>query len=527
MADLLDNCRFTAGSMGTADFSDGTEDLTFRNLEDAGAEDGKTYPYKALNATGTQWEIGRGRALNTSGGWILERTTIQDSSNGGSAVNFGTAPTVIITAGREEFGADPQSFQVVRLAATGNVDISEDLEDGKTVDGVMVAEGDVVLLAFQTEEEENGPYIVPASGAASRHPSFDTFDSLPGVYFSVMEGDENADTLWRCTSDRGGTLGADPVEIEEFRGGGGLGGGLLMPGGRLTLQSGAPVSTGDVTNATSIYYAAYNGRSVPVWDGAEWHVVDVGGELSLSFDGDSGHTGYHAANGLFDLFYATVDGEFYFGTGPAWASTTARSAALSRTWLPVNDSAMLLRYGDGAGDTIEVPAAQATYLGTVFMLGNGTTDDRSGGVNTVAQRFVWNAYNRVSRPMRAIEPATSWAYTTATFRVMNANSNNRFQFVVGLDEDPIEVFAHQAMTSSATPVTGIGFDWVSGNPDAIGGWSFGASGGAFGSATAVLKRMAGIGFHQVHALEKGNTGATFYGTSAGNWNCGMFGSVMA
>lgn len=103
MAELLDNCRFTAGSTGTADFADGEADPSFRNLEDAGAEDGKTYPYKAQNATGTEWEIGRGTALNTSGGWILERTSIQDSSNGGSKVNFGTQPKVFITAGKAEF----------------------------------------------------------------------------------------------------------------------------------------------------------------------------------------------------------------------------------------------------------------------------------------------------------------------------------------------------------------------------------------------------------------------------------------
>lgn len=119
MADLLDNCRFLAGSMGTADFADGAADPTFRNLEDAGAEDGKTYPYKAQNETGTEWEIGRGMALNTSGGWILERTSIQDSSNGGSLVNFGTAPKVIITAGKEEFGTTPT------LVPGENIDIDE------------------------------------------------------------------------------------------------------------------------------------------------------------------------------------------------------------------------------------------------------------------------------------------------------------------------------------------------------------------------------------------------------------------
>jgi len=105
MADLLDNCRFTAGSTGTGDFADGTADPSFQNLEDAGAVDGKIYPYKAQNATGTEWEFGRGTALDTSGGWVLERTSIDKSSNSNAAVNFTTQPKVIVTVGRAEFKA--------------------------------------------------------------------------------------------------------------------------------------------------------------------------------------------------------------------------------------------------------------------------------------------------------------------------------------------------------------------------------------------------------------------------------------
>jgi hypothetical protein len=105
MADLLNNCRFTAGSTGTGDFADGTADPSFQNLEDAGAVDSKVYPYKAANATGTEWEYGYGTALDTSGGWVLERTSIEKSSNSGSAVNFTTQPKVVISAGKAEFSS--------------------------------------------------------------------------------------------------------------------------------------------------------------------------------------------------------------------------------------------------------------------------------------------------------------------------------------------------------------------------------------------------------------------------------------
>jgi len=121
MADLLDNCRFTAGSTGTADFSDGTADPSFQNLEDAGAVDGRMYPYKAQNATGTEWEFGRGTALETSGGWVLERTEIEKSSNSGAAVNFTVQPKVIITAGCLEVAGEAATVSSAQGRTYGSV----------------------------------------------------------------------------------------------------------------------------------------------------------------------------------------------------------------------------------------------------------------------------------------------------------------------------------------------------------------------------------------------------------------------
>jgi hypothetical protein len=94
------------------------------------------------------------------------------------------------------------------------------LANGTAHDGVTVNTGDRILVSEQTSAAENGVYIVPASGAASRDTAFDTYDEHPGVYFSMMEGTAHADTLWRCTSNRGGTLGSNPIAFAQFQGGG-------------------------------------------------------------------------------------------------------------------------------------------------------------------------------------------------------------------------------------------------------------------------------------------------------------------
>lgn len=104
----------------------------------------------------------------------------------------------------------------VRVVSEINVDISN-LNNGDTIDGVVVATNWLVLLAGQTDATENGVYVIGATaGTTVRAAAFDTFDELPGTYFSVMQGTANADTLWKCSSDLGGTIGVDDLIFEMF-----------------------------------------------------------------------------------------------------------------------------------------------------------------------------------------------------------------------------------------------------------------------------------------------------------------------
>lgn len=105
-------------------------------------------------------------------------------------------------------------FSRVRAVSTANITIATALNNGDTIDGVALATNDLVLVAGQTAPAENGVYVVGASPA--RDSSFDTYDEHPGVYISVMEGTANSDTLWRCTSNKGGTIGSTAIVFTEF-----------------------------------------------------------------------------------------------------------------------------------------------------------------------------------------------------------------------------------------------------------------------------------------------------------------------
>lgn len=110
-------------------------------------------------------------------------------------------------------------FARVRVVDTTGAAVATAYENGDTIDGVVLATGDAVLRATSGGNAADGIYVVPASGAASRKIGFTTYNEHPGSYISVMEGTANADTLWRCTSNKGGTLGSTSLTFTQFTAG--------------------------------------------------------------------------------------------------------------------------------------------------------------------------------------------------------------------------------------------------------------------------------------------------------------------
>jgi hypothetical protein len=100
---FADTVKFTAGSSGTSDFSDGTAVTGFRPLS-TGAVSGQDYSYRAFSADLSQWENGHGVYTSGSPG-TLARTTIYESSTG-SKVSFSSAPVVILTPLAADLNAD-------------------------------------------------------------------------------------------------------------------------------------------------------------------------------------------------------------------------------------------------------------------------------------------------------------------------------------------------------------------------------------------------------------------------------------
>lgn len=295
--------------------------------------------------------------------------------------------------------------------------------------------------------------------------------------------------------------------------------------GRLTLTSNTPVTTSDVTDATTIYFTPYKGNVVSLYDGATW-IPTIFTELSQATTDTTKSPAAVANNSNYDLFVWNDSGTLRCTRGPAWTSDTARGTGAGTTELEVLEG----RYVNKIAITNGPAAQRGLYVGTVRSDGSAQIND------SLALRHVWNNYNRVARPMRVVEATASWTYTTATWRQANAATSNQLDVVRGLNEDS-QKFEVNGMhnnngVNGYNASVGIGVDSTSANSAHfttaanVGG----ASGITFDRA--VYDGFPGLGRRYFTWLElSGAFGTTtWYGT--GNINsapyaCGISGEVMA
>lgn len=109
----------------------------------------------------------------------------------------------------------------VRALVTTDTAIATALENGDTFDGLTLATNDRVALTGQTAPAENGIYIVPASGVASRATDMDAPAEFPNAAFLVTAGTK-AGTQWKCNNTSNPTLGVTAIVLEQ------IGAGLLL-----------------------------------------------------------------------------------------------------------------------------------------------------------------------------------------------------------------------------------------------------------------------------------------------------------
>lgn len=282
---------------------------------------------------------------------------------------------------------------------------------------------------------------------------------------------------------------------------------VSIPQGRLTLTSGTPVISSDVTAGTSVYYTPFIGNLAPIWDGTQY-VMRSFAELTLSL------ASQHTASNLYDVFLywngSTVD----IVTGPAWGVATAGSCSRGtgagtteierKNGLWTNKNSITGRNG---ASTYTIDAYKALYVGTIVI--DGTNGQISQHVTWGQSRKPgpWNAYNRDKRVIMAGDSTASWTYGTSTWRQSRATAGNTLMTLCGLAEEYINVSFLQSstITSANGAVFGIGKNSTTTPVGQIARNQQPTSGTQTITSMAHYIEKPSIGIHNFNPLEYGET----------------------
>ena len=276
----------------------------------------------------------------------------------------------------------------------------------------------------------------------------------------------------------------------------------LVCEGRLTLESGVPVSTSDQSAKTSAYFTPYGGNRIGLYDGSAWKIRTFA-ELTISLAGLTASMPY-------DVFAYDNAGTVTIET-LIWTNTTTRATALT------TQNGVLVKTG----------ATTRRYIGTIYINATGgQTDD------TQAKRYVYSHDKSETRPLGKREATASWNYTTATIRQARADATNQVEVMVGWPSRAIDlhlVASAGNATADVEVMAAIGLDSTSAVSSAClfsNGRTVGGNDGFNLALHAVYREAIAVGWHRLVWLEySGATGTTVWkGVSAGAYQTGLAGT---
>ncbi|MFZ9834188.1 MAG: hypothetical protein ACO3D5_08285, partial [Ilumatobacteraceae bacterium] len=213
---------------------------------------------------------------------------VKRDANGNAKVATPTDAAHIATKGYVDAarqGLDVK--QSVRAATTAAVNLSTDLEDGDSLDGVTLATGDRILVKDQggsgVAHVDNGIYVVQASGAPVRasdsNGTADTGELSPGTFTFVEEGTVNSDKGFVISTNGTITVGSTAIAWTQFSGAGSFvaGDGLSQSGNTINVNvvSDRTAITGDAVDIASTYVGQTSITTLGTITTGTWEATDV------------------------------------------------------------------------------------------------------------------------------------------------------------------------------------------------------------------------------------------------------------
>ena len=245
-ANSVDSDQYVDGSIDTAHIAD--SQITSAKITDGAIVNADVNASAAIDAT----KIANGTVTSAEFQYI---NTL--SSNAQTQINAKAATTYVDNA-----VAGLRTRIIAECASTANINLSNGLEAGDTIDGVTLVAGDRVLVKNQSTDTENGLYLAVGSGAgaASRDPEHNTIAELSGGMVITNQGSANDNKIFLCTTNTDATLGSTSITytvitpsnsgtVTSVVAGTGLSGGTITSAGTIAIDTGTTV---DKTTAQTL-----------------------------------------------------------------------------------------------------------------------------------------------------------------------------------------------------------------------------------------------------------------------------------
>lgn len=216
----------------------------------------------------------------------------------------------------------------------------------------------------------------------------------------------------------------------------------------------------------------------------------------------------------YDVF-ALQSGELVYG--PAWLNNTSRDLQV------VKDGPNIVN----AAPFDDVGAGEAQLVGGFRCHANGLTRSMK------QSRLVWSLQDAIILPVCRIDTTPTWSYSTPQWRQANGNPLNQIEIFCGVSGRMVDVTASAYMISGTSSVVagfvGIGLDTSSADNSQVKNPAAGANAFPILPAWARYVGYAGIGYHELKWLERGNGGVQNWCGNGGQpygYQTGILGSVV-
>jgi len=177
----------------------------------------------------------------------------------------------------------------------------------------------------------------------------------------------------------------------------------LLADGRLTLETGVPISTSNQSAKTTVYFTPFNGKYLSLYTNSAWTLYNFTAELSLAL-------GTLTSGKNYDVFVYDNSGTLTLDK-LVWTNDTTRATSLA--------------YLDGR--YVLNGTLSKLYVGTFRTTATTTTED------SATKRFLYSYYNRVSKDLLKAG-SSNWTYATATTRQANADTSLQVEILNGIQE---------------------------------------------------------------------------------------------